>query len=293
MTPEEGCPLRTVDKLSAEPHGDEIEVESRPVINFMHLADDHGGYWANDEGFLIPVIRHIDDPRGNGDASRFYTNAVDRVVRTERRRRRVSLLLGWRWASFAAVALSLLGLAFSQRTNAADTGGWVATTFGFLPGHEIVSGTIDGVGRVVATILRAIGGTGLVDAATALGPTLLGAAVPLVAVFVIYVRGVGSWTAHDALERRAIRPEIPGPSGFASAHSEAILVLGGLLAVVLASTLGAAGFTVDLAGQRDVSWVVVCLIVTAVIAFVARFFFGNRPAHGAVAARIAGMIGPT
>src|SRR5262249_42987740 len=84
------------------PKSPAIEIESRPVTNFKFLTLDHGGYWANDEGFLIPVIRHIDDPCGTGDASRFFRSPLDRWLRIERRRRRVSLLLGWRWVAFAA-----------------------------------------------------------------------------------------------------------------------------------------------------------------------------------------------
>lgn len=294
MEPADGCPLRAVDKLSVVPKCDEIEVESRAVTNFMHLADDHGGYWSNDEGFLIPVIRHIDDAAGTGDGARFFTDPIDRVVRIERRRRRVSLLLGWRWTAFAAVVLSVLGLAYGGTTDAAQTGGWVATTFGFVPGHEIVTGTIDGLGKVVSTVVRGFGGDGLVDLLTSWGQSILGALVPLGAIFLIYSRGVGSWTAHDVLERRAIRSEKPGPSGLASAHSEAILLVGGLLAVVIAATVGAQGIAVDLAGPRTLPWVVICLLVTAPIAFVARFVLGNRPENGgAINARIAGMIGRT
>lgn len=293
LEPVDGCPLRAVDKLSVDPQGAEIEVESRAVTNFMHLADDHGGYWSNDEAFLIPVIRHIDDAPGTGDRARFYTDPIDRAVRIERRRRRVSLLLGWRWTAFAAVVLSMLGLAFGGVTNAAQTGGWVATTFGFIPGHEIVTGTIDGLGKVVSTVARGFGGGGLVDLLTSWGQSILGTLVPIGAIFAIYVRGVGSWTAHDSIERRSIHAETPGPSGLASAHSEAILLLGGLVAIVLASVVGAQGIAIELAGPRTLPWVVITLLIAAPIAFVARFVLGHRPENGATTARIAAMIGRT
>ena len=70
----EGSPLIAVERFSDKPDDPRIHVESRPVTNFMHLGLDHGGYFANDEGFLIPLIRHIDDPSGDGSASRFYRN---------------------------------------------------------------------------------------------------------------------------------------------------------------------------------------------------------------------------
>jgi hypothetical protein len=48
---------------------------------------------------------------------------------------------------------------------------------------------------------------------------------------------VGSWRTADAAERQQIRREQFGPSGRAWARSEATLLVGGLLAIVLA-TLG-------------------------------------------------------
>jgi hypothetical protein len=231
----DGCPLVAVERLADVPDDPRIHVESRPVTNFLHLGDDHGGYWLNDEGFLIPLIRHIDDPAGDGSGSRFYPNSLERTVRTERRRRRVSILLAWRWASFVVAVAALLVAA--ARTSLAATGDAVAGLFGLLPGHELVSGLIDGIGRVVAVILGAIGWAPLADRLAGAGPTLLGALVPLLATFVIHHRGVASWTVHDALERAEIRRERFGPPGRRSARSEAILLVGGLVAVLLAAAV--------------------------------------------------------
>lgn len=229
----DGCPLVPVERFADLPDDVRIHVESRPVTNFLHLGDDHGGYWRNDEGFLIPLIRHIDDAPGDGSGSRFFGNPLDRTVRTERRRRRVSILLAWRWASFGVAVVAVLAAAW--RSNLAATGDAVAGVFGLLPGHELVSGPIDGIGRAVAVILGAIAWPAAADALGAAGPPVLGALVPLAAVFAIFQRGVGSWTAHDALERAVIRRERFGPPGRPSARSEAILLVGGLVAVVLAA----------------------------------------------------------
>ena len=64
---------------------------------------------------------------------------------------------------------------------------------------------------------------------------ILGALIPIVAVFLVYGRGVTSWMAHDALERTRIRREDFEPPGHPSARGEAVLLIGGLLAVVLAA----------------------------------------------------------
>ena len=51
----------------------------------------------------------------------------------------------------------------------------------------------------------------------------------------IYSRGVGSWRTADASERQQIRREGFGPSGRAWARSEAVLLIGGLIAIVIAA----------------------------------------------------------
>ena len=72
----DGCPLVSVESVVEGQPASPIQVESRPITNFMHMGQDHDGYWTNDEGFLVPLIRHIDDPRGDGAGSRFYTFAT-------------------------------------------------------------------------------------------------------------------------------------------------------------------------------------------------------------------------
>lgn len=297
MEPVDGSPLAVVDKLSQKPATGIVEVESRPVTNFMHLALDHGGYWSNDEGFLIPVIRHIDDPRGNGDQSRFYRDELLRTLRTERRRRRVALLLGWRWTGVLAAAAAVAGLVFSGVTSAASTGSSLARTFSLLPGHELVSGTIDGIGNVISVLLSAIGGAGLVAEATAAGASILGGLFVIALVFVVYGRGVSSWTAHDAIERRAIRGEQIRPAGTGTARGEAILVIGGLAAIVIAAWLGPAGITIRPANamsgttQLVAPFSLIVLAIAAVVGFVGRRLLGPRHSHATAGARVDAMVG--
>jgi hypothetical protein len=237
-----GAPLLAVERLSDMPDDPRLHVESRPITNFMHLGLDHGGYWANDEGFLIPLIRHIDDPTGDGSASRFYASPLDRTVRTERRIRRVALLLGWRWTAFAFGILAVVAAAV--RTSLTEAGDAVAGVFGLLPGHELVTGTIDGIGNAVSVVFNSLGLTGIPEWLADLGPVVLGALIPVVAVFLVYRRGVGSWMVHDALERVKIRREHFDPAGHASARSEAVLVVGGLAAVLLAALVVPLAFLV-------------------------------------------------
>jgi hypothetical protein len=252
----DGCPMIAVEKFTDRPDYKGIHIESRPVTNFMHLGLDHGGYWANDEGFLIPLIRHLDDPTGDGSASRFYRNQLDRTIRTERRRRRVAILLAWRWTAFAAAVGAVL--AAVVRSNLADAGHAVGGVWALIPAHELLSGPIDGIGGALAVILRAVGWAAVDDWLRAAGPVVLGALIPLLAVFVIYRRGVGSWMAHDALERIAIRRERFKAAGRRTARSEAVLLVGGLVAIVIAGLVLPIGI------------LVVWLVVVAILAAVAR-----------------------
>jgi hypothetical protein len=252
----DGCPLIAVDRMSDLPDDPRIHVESRPVTNFMHLGLDHGGYWLNDEGFLIPLIRHIDDPTSDGTDSRFYRDALERTVRTERRRRRVAILLAWRWTALAAGILAVA--AAIARSDLKRTGDSVAGVFGLLPGHELVSGPIDGFGNAISVVFNAIGWTGVPEALAFIGPRLLGVLVPILAIFVIYSRGIGSWTAHDVIERKKIRRETFDPPGERSARSECVLLVGGLIAVILASLV------------LPIVVVVAALLVVAAVALVTR-----------------------
>ncbi len=234
----DGCPLVAVETVDPAGPPSPIQVESRPVTNYMHMGLDHDGYWRNDEGFLVPLLRHIDDAGGDGSGSRFYGSRLARAVRIERRRRRVGLLLGWRWASFTAGVLAVVAALLPGLTpgvSLATTGDGVATVWSRIPAHELVSGSIDGFGATIALGLDSIGLAGVSDWLAQLGPGLLGALVPIVGAFAIYSRGVGSWRSADAAERAVIRREAFGPAGQAWARSEASLLVGGLIGLVIAA----------------------------------------------------------
>ena len=238
LTAVDGCPLVAVESVDPAKPSSPIQVESRPITNYMHMGLDHDGYWRNDEGFLVPLLRHIDDPSGDGSGSRFYGSRLARAVRIERRRRRVGLLLGWRWASFTAGSVAVIAALLPGLTpgvSLASTGNGVAAVWSRIPAHELVSGPIDGFGAAIALGLDSIGLAAVSGWLAQLGPGLLGALVPIAGAFAIYSRGVGSWRSADAAERELIRREVFGPAGQAWARSEAVLLLGGLVGLVIAA----------------------------------------------------------
>jgi hypothetical protein len=225
---------------SAEPR---IVVESRPVTNEMNVLTDHGAYWANPEGFLIPLVRHLDAALGDAAASRFYRDRADRARRIVWRRQRVAALAGWGWACSVAGLVSAIGLLALQAggdRRLTFAGDRVSAAWGLVPGHELVSAPIEGVSSIVGALASGIGLGGLADGLASLGPPILALAL-LVALFVGLAKlGAARWHDWDRRERRAMHPEIPTLPDRSRAAAQMLLLLGGLGGTV-AATLGLAG----------------------------------------------------
>ncbi|HYH92558.1 MAG TPA: hypothetical protein VD763_05305 [Candidatus Saccharimonadales bacterium] len=83
---------------------------SHLVTNRNSMVNDHGGYWDNEEGFVIPVMRLI-DTAGRGDAeSRFFPGYQPTDPRILARAERVTRLSRfWLLWLFLAVATFLAG----------------------------------------------------------------------------------------------------------------------------------------------------------------------------------------
>ena len=297
MAPTEGSPLLVVDKLSPTPRDCIVEVESRPVTNFMSLAEDHGGYWSNDEGYLIPVIRHIDDPSGNGDGSRFYRDELRRTLRTERRRRRVALLLAWRWAAFtAAVGSGRRARARRRDERCRDRG--LDRPDVLAPARPRARDRQHRWRRQgdLRRSSRRSAGRGSWPGRPTPGRRSSAVCSSSPRSSSSTARGVSSWTAHDAIERRAIRGEQLGPAGTATARGEAILVLGGLAALVIAAWLGTRGIRIADAdpaaggGEIAAPFSLIVLALAAIVGFVGRSFLGPRRSHGTAASRVDAMV---
>jgi hypothetical protein len=191
---------------AAESADHRLHVESRPVTNTMSLLNDHGGYWDNDEGYLVPLLRHLDDPRGGGDASRFYRSDELRTVRIERRRQRVAVLAAWRWlvAAAAAIAIVFGGASAGAPRLAATT---LIQIWNRVPGGELIAAPLAGTWGAIGTLLSLFGRNDVADSLPAIGPVIVGAVV-IVLVFAAIGRiGGTAWSRWDAREREAARLE--------------------------------------------------------------------------------------
>ncbi len=128
-----------------DPTADETllaRIQSHAVWNRLSFREDHGGYWDNDEEFLIPLMRLL--AGGPGAATLFGDEAADQA-RSNRRRRRLSLLSYWRQltaaGSLAAIAMSV-ALASASLSAAADLAGMVFTA---IPGSDLVTGAVTSI----------------------------------------------------------------------------------------------------------------------------------------------------
>ncbi len=217
-----------------------ILVESRPVTNEMNVLTDHGSYWANPEGFLVPLVRHLDAALGDASASRFYRDRTDRTRRIVWRRQRVSALASWGWlCSLAAILTStiLIVLQAAGDQRLASAGHRLVAAWDRIPGHEIVSGPVTAFGAVVGTVLDWLPLGDVADALGSLGPVVLGLGLTVALFFALAKVGLGRWHDWDRRERRAMHPEKPTLPDRSIAGAQAMLLVGGALGLVFA-TLG-------------------------------------------------------
>ncbi|MGP1674829.1 MAG: hypothetical protein ACTS8Z_06430 [Candidatus Limnocylindrales bacterium] len=215
-----------------------ILIESRPVTNEMNVLTDHGAYWANPEGFLIPLVRHLDAARGDARASRFYRDTPDRTRRIVWRRQRVSALAAWGWlCSLGAIVTSLLLIALQaagdrRLTRAGDA---VAAAWDLVPGSELIAGPVSWFGSIIGGLFDWVGLTPLARGFGSLGPVVLAIGLTLGLFFALVKVGLARWHDWDVRERRAMHPETPVLPDRSSALGQALLLVGGLIGLILAT----------------------------------------------------------
>ncbi len=230
-----------VQAAKLAPNTPTITVESRPVTNEMNVLTDHGAYWANPEGFLVPLVRHIDAAKGPASASRFFRDDGDRTRRVLWRRERVSALAAWGWIcslSAGASAAVLIGLQLGGDQRLTRAGDAIAGVWDLLPGHEIVTVPIEAAASVIGALLGAVGQAGIADGLATLGPPIVALALLVVLFFALAKIGTGRWHDWDRRERRAMHRETPTLPDRSIAAGQMLLLVAGVAGLVLA-TFGA------------------------------------------------------
>ena len=236
-----GAPNASIDAVLGRARGDPgrpyLVVESRPVTNEMNLFTDHGAYWSNAEGFLVPLVRHIDAALGEADASRFFRDDVERLRRIAWRQERVAVLASWSWLSVVATIVTVAGLALMGWTGdgrLAAAGSVIAGLFAVVPGSELITVPIDLVGDIIQALADAVGLGDLVRTLGGLGPALIGTILVILLFVLVHRIGTNRWHDWDEREAIAMLPETPRLPDRSRAAAFSVALVGGLLAVVLA-----------------------------------------------------------
>ena len=162
---------------------DPTRIRSYRVWNRRSLLDDHGGYFDNDEEFVLPLLREIDAADAWGESSRFYppdpgaqppdpraqpdpgvpppgaTEASDddphmlRDPRVTRHRQRVATVAFWRQVALA-VPVATIALALQLVPERLITIGNEASTF--VPRVPVLADLVDIVRTFSTTTLAAL-----------------------------------------------------------------------------------------------------------------------------------------
>jgi hypothetical protein len=121
-------------------------VRSHATWNRLALGEDHGGYWGNDEEFLLPVMRLLEgEGRAPSQVNRpsLFGDAAADVKRSNQRRRRLSLLSLMRQSCLVAPMAAIIA-AFAIGSNTAfRLSDAIATAWNWIPGTRLASDVLD------------------------------------------------------------------------------------------------------------------------------------------------------
>jgi hypothetical protein len=231
--------------------------ESWTVSNRMSVIRDHGGYWDNEESFVIPLLRELDTPTGTWEDSRFYPQRVPGYrSRVEDRNHRVRDLARW-WILWMA----LLGIAIVAGLRFNSTPG-----FGLSP-----------LGMAVGGWLKPLP---VLDTLADMPSTLLGLGfVAALAYMVVAGQALGAWNTLDERERTRARTVGSKPVERATARGRIALATLASLAVIGVAVAPGAGYsfeTIRVAGIEFtpiLNWFVVVITILGIarLGLVARF----------------------
>lgn len=145
-------PTVATDRMDEQMLG---RVESHGVWNQLSFGQDHGGYWDNDEEFLLPMLRLLENRPGT---KALFGDESDDRERSNHRRCRLSLLSLWRQSSMAA-PLSAIVISFALGSGFVQHAGDVvaAAALNALPGAALVRDSLVGL-RGLGIDRHAVGG---------------------------------------------------------------------------------------------------------------------------------------
>ena len=241
-----------LEALTPEPESN--RPESHQVWNRRSLREDHGGYWDNEEEFVLPVLRELDTPATDPSTSRFDAATPDGI---RDRRQRVHVLTMWRRVAFIGPFLGLTAAFVGSHSSSGfddlvrlARGAWT-----ILPGRDKLD---DGL----ASIRGLLNGVPTEGAATLAIATLVVVFLGLTVQAVLPARNWNIWNGRSAV-RLAVRVVDLSPP--------AVLAVLAVIAGIQASAAGALDGTLR---------VVPTVILTVVVFGVWAWWTNRRSASG-------------
>ena len=137
------APSGSLDPPDAELEPDAERFVSMPIWNLLSFREDHGGYWENDEEFVIPLLRRLEGPRPGGAS--FFGSQADHELRSNRRRRRLSVRSVWGQVCLMAPVAAIITSFVAGKDLIPRVGDTIAAVWAVVPGSGIVSGPVDAV----------------------------------------------------------------------------------------------------------------------------------------------------
>jgi hypothetical protein len=120
-------------------------IRSHAVWNRLAFREDHGTYWDNDEEFLIPLARLLDD---NPVGARMFPDTANVRMRSQRRRRRLTVLSILRQLVLVAPTAAIVSAFVYGSDYVTQAGLAVAHVWGMLPGQALISDPLNTIRRV-------------------------------------------------------------------------------------------------------------------------------------------------
>ena len=199
------------------------------VFNRMSLRGDHGGYWDNDEEFVLPVVRLI-ERQDQMTPTRFFPvePAQSRAGHREDRVRQLSFA----WLAVMITAIAAIPLSIVDARLPGDTGN--LEDFGQVA-YGIVAWAY---GSVVSVLGSLVDLPTLPGRITGLPAELLGIAF-MVGLFVIAGRGMVSvWNRWDARERLLALQPAPDQRATTALSAQLAICAGAALSLFFFATSG-------------------------------------------------------
>ena len=116
---------------------------SMPVWNLLSFSEDHGAYWDNDEEFVIPLLRRLEGQRP--DDMSYFGDDIAHIQRSNRRRRRVSVLSVWKQLGLMAPLAAIITSFVAGNGLVPRIGDAIADVWAVIPGSQIVTAPLDAI----------------------------------------------------------------------------------------------------------------------------------------------------